>query len=85
LTIPMPPRLVDEAIALVDRAYAAFDSMFQGLRDELALRREKTEGPKRTEPPAAVLAASSPASAQEPRHESPPDKTENPWGEAAPL
>lgn len=41
LAISMSPELEAQAIALVDRAYVAFDSMFHGLRDELHLRRDK--------------------------------------------
>jgi hypothetical protein len=40
LAISMPPEVHADAIALVDRAYAAFDSMFHGLREELEPRRE---------------------------------------------
>lgn len=85
LNIPMPPHVVDEAMALVDRAYAAFGSMFSGLRDELMQRRDKTDGPQRSEQPAAALAAAASASTQEARREEKASKDENPWGEAAIL
>jgi len=38
LSIPMPPQVHADAIALVDRAYTAFESMFHGLREELEPR-----------------------------------------------
>ncbi len=80
--IPMTPQLVDEAIALVDRAYSAFDSMFHGLRDELSQHRDKMEEVVRAQPPAPVSAG---PSAQEPRLEESADKEANPWGESATL
>jgi hypothetical protein len=86
LNIPLPPALEAEALALVDRAYAAFDSMFHGLRDELAQRREKSEELARSEPPNQALVAVAPTSGakEEPGTES-AEKAEEPWREAATL
>jgi hypothetical protein len=86
MNIPMPPNIAAEAMALVDRAYAAFDSMFHGLREELAPRREKPEAPTRTEQLGTSLTTLPPASASgQPRHGEEPTEPADPWGEAATL
>ncbi|HLL01669.1 MAG TPA: hypothetical protein VK539_13860 [Myxococcaceae bacterium] len=53
LSIPMPPQVHADAIALVDRAYTAFESMFHGLREELEPRRELSTGSAPAKSPAA--------------------------------
>ncbi len=87
LNIPMPPHLVTEAAALVDRAYAAFDSMFHGVRDELVQRHERSGKPTLAEKSGAALPPPPPAaaSAQEQRREGSADKPESPWADAAAL
>jgi hypothetical protein len=59
MSIPMNDALQAEALALVDRAYLAFDAMFHGLRDELAQRSEKpaVQPPVHAEPPPPIITA----------------------------
>jgi hypothetical protein len=90
LSIPMPQQIEHEALALVDRAYAAFDAMFQGLRDELAQRREPEVS---ASPEPSIPALSAPAEVptpipapQEPKLAAAEEKpSEAPWPAVATL
>ncbi len=79
VSIAMPPELEAEAIALVDRAYAAFDSMFNGLRADLEIRDEKQQLPA-SAPPAAGPAPAPPS--QETKSEEEEKSAERRWTEA---
>lgn len=85
LNIPMPPQIVEEALALVDRAYAAFDTMFHGLRDELSQRRDKPTEAQQPELPEQGTPRMSAAGGSEGRGAEAEDKPESPWQEAATL
>jgi hypothetical protein len=85
MNIGLPPNIEADALALVDRAYTAFDFMFQGLRDELVQRREKEALLRSEQAEAASSAPSAPdAGGKEPQAES-EKKPEEPWPEAATL
>ena len=57
----MTAALQAEAMALVDRAYAAFDSMFHGLRDELTRRQARRAAAGAPRPARSSIAAPAPA------------------------
>jgi hypothetical protein len=88
LSLPLPPAIEAEALALVDRAYAAFDSMFHGLREELAERRGGTAERKdvRPPPPRLVPATASAPGVKEAQGAGPEEASSGePWPLAVPL